>query len=573
MISGEMIVLDHGDLAMAMRASMAVPGAFSPVVGDGYILSDGGMVRNIPVDVARATCADIVIVVNLVEPNAKPEKLVQATQLLARSMDVMLEANEKIQLQSLTERDIRIDVPMGDIGTADFERVPETIPLGEVAARAVADRLAALAVPEPEYLAWRQQITRQQQMAGRVMHVQFEGLGHVNPEYLRTLTEISPGESADIAAVSADARKMSALEDIESVSYRLEGTRDDATLVWMPHEATIGQDVLRPSLGFFADRGGNYIFQVGVQHVRRWINDRGGQWRNNLQIGYDSLISTSFYQPIDVAQRFFVEPAIFANRSAEDLYVDGDHVATYRFTDYGGRAELGWNLSDNAQLRAGYRATERRADVQTGLQALPEADALDAGFTLSARYDSRESTTFATKGVAAAIMYQSMDDSVGSDRDWERIEAGLRTAIPFGRKNVVWVSLAGGTYFGDDLPADRAFSLGGPRTMPAYQHDELRVREYWLAEATISWSLKDLVPIKNQSIYAGFGLQAAGLYGRVDSQVPDDEVYSASAYLAGPTPIGTFTLGAGASADDWNFWLSLGRRIGKGSILDDGLFR
>ena len=66
----------------------------------------------------------------------------QATQLLSRSMDIGIIANEAIQLKSLGERDVRIDVPMGDITTSDFERVPETIPLGEAAARAVADRLA-----------------------------------------------------------------------------------------------------------------------------------------------------------------------------------------------------------------------------------------------------------------------------------------------------------------------------------------------------------------------------------------------------------------------------------------------
>ncbi len=95
MVTGEMVVLKSGDLATAMRASMAIPGAFAPVTVDKYILADGGMVRNIPVDIARETCADVVIVVNLVEPSTPPERLVQATQLLARSMDVMLEANER----------------------------------------------------------------------------------------------------------------------------------------------------------------------------------------------------------------------------------------------------------------------------------------------------------------------------------------------------------------------------------------------------------------------------------------------------------------------------------------------
>ncbi len=571
MITGNMVVLDHGDLANAMRASMAIPGAFSPVVGEGYILADGGMVRNIPVDVARTTCADIVIVVNLVEPPPTAEKLVQATQLLSRSMDVMFEVNEKIQLQSLTEHDIRIDVPMGDISTSDFERVPETIPLGEAAARLATDRLAALSVGNAEYTAWRQEISTPQKVEAKVADIRFEGLDHVNPDYLLTLTTIRPGKDTDINAISKDARRMSALKDLESVAYRLEGDADNATLVWLPQEVSIGPNVLRPSMGFYADGGGDLKLLVGVQHVRSWLNDRGGQWRNNLQVGNESLLSTSLYQPFDVPQQFFVEPGLFVGRTVEDVYLDGDNVARYHFTDYGGRVDLGWNISRFAQLRVGYGAGEREVNVETGTALLPEGDFMDAGLMISARYDSRDAASFATSGIAAAVEYRLMDDSMGSDRDWESVEAGFRAALPFG-KNVMWLSLAGGADLGDELPADRAFSLGGPRTLPAFSYDELRAREYWLAQASFLWRLKDLVPVKNQAIYAGFGLQAAGLYDRVDF-VADDEIYGAAAYLAGPTTFGTFTLGAGVAPDDWSLWLSLSRPIGKGSILDDGLFR
>ena len=195
LVMGQMVVLKSGDLATAMRASMAIPGAFAPVTGNGYILADGGMVRNIPIDIARQTCADVVIVVNLVEPSTPPEQLVQATQLLQRSMDIMLEANEIAQLATLTERDIRIDVPMGDIGTGDFQRVPETIPLGLAAAQAVADRLAAYSQPHEEYTAWRQRVTTPQGIEARVADVRFEGLQRVNADYLRTITEIRPGDT------------------------------------------------------------------------------------------------------------------------------------------------------------------------------------------------------------------------------------------------------------------------------------------------------------------------------------------------------------------------------------------
>ena len=159
MLQGRMVVLDHGDLASAMRASMAIPGAFSPVVSGPYILSDGFVVRNIPVDVARKTCADVVIAVRLVSPPAKADELRGVKQLISRTMDVMVEANERAQLNTLTDRDVRIDVPMGDIGSSDFERTPETIALGEAAARAVADRLSEYSVSAQDYAAWRAHVT------------------------------------------------------------------------------------------------------------------------------------------------------------------------------------------------------------------------------------------------------------------------------------------------------------------------------------------------------------------------------------------------------------------------------
>src|SRR6187431_1898304 len=114
MVSSKMIVLGDGDLATAMRASMAIPGGFAPVIMDKMILSDGGLVRNIPVDIARNLCADVVIVVNLVEPEVARDQLQTATQLLSRSNGVMIEANERLQLATLTERDVLINVAMGD---------------------------------------------------------------------------------------------------------------------------------------------------------------------------------------------------------------------------------------------------------------------------------------------------------------------------------------------------------------------------------------------------------------------------------------------------------------------------
>ena len=131
-------------------------------------------------------------------------------------------------------------------------------------------------------------------------------------------------------------------------------------------------------------------------------------------------------------------------------------------------------MSQDAQLRVGYLATQRRAKVITGDQELPEGRELDAGLVASVRYDSREWHTFATSGLSAAIEYHQSDESLGSDRELEAARGGLRRAVPIG-DDLVWISVAGGTDLGDGLPADRLFSLGGPRTLPAYSIDSLRV--------------------------------------------------------------------------------------------------
>lgn len=65
--TGEEVLLDRGDLAQAVRASVSLPGVISPENLDGRWLIDGGVVNPVPVSAARALGADVVIAVN---PNA-----------------------------------------------------------------------------------------------------------------------------------------------------------------------------------------------------------------------------------------------------------------------------------------------------------------------------------------------------------------------------------------------------------------------------------------------------------------------------------------------------------------------
>lgn len=578
MISGKMVVLDSGDLATAMRASMAIPGAFAPVETEKYVLSDGGMVRNIPVDVARGLCADVVIVVNLVEEEVKREKLKTALQLAGRSTDVMIVANENLQLESLTDRDIRIDVIMGDITTADFERVPDTIPLGEKAARGMADRLAALAVPPARYQAWRDSVTAGQGLEARLADVKYLGLERVNPEYLETRAEVKAGDTVDTAKISDEAQRMSALQEFESVSYTLTGDPTNPTLEWWPKEKAYGPRYLKFDLGLYGSEGGDLGFVIYGKHTRTWLNSLGAEWRNEVQLGYFNNLSTAFYQPLDVAQRFFIEPRAFYVRSWEDVFLDNERLATYKFSDLGATIDLGANLGDDAQVRIGYLYAERKAEVETGSTLLPEDERTDAGLTATATFDSRDTAFNPTRGLAAALEYMYSDESLGGDLDWQRVELGIGLALPV-RKDVVWVTIAGGSDLDTDLPLDRSFMLGGPGSLPGFELGELRVTDYWTAGGSYLWKIKDIMSIRGQALYAGVRLTAGQVFGRLEEYVSpsfdeDDTIYGASLYVAGRTQAGPLTVGiATTSADSWALWIAVGRPIGNGTILERGIFR
>jgi len=577
MLTGRMVVLDHGDLATAMRASMAIPGAFAPVETEEYVLSDGGMVRNIPVDVARKLCADVVIVVNLVEEDIGRDRLRSATQLLLRGSDVMIIANENQSLESLTENDVRIDVIMGDITTADFERVPETIPLGEKAARGMADRLAALSVPADQYQAWRASVTSGQDIEARLAAVGFEGLQRVNPAYLEARARVHAGDTVDTAQISLEAQRMSALQEFESVEYRVTGTQEKPTLEWWPKEKSYGPNYLKFDLGLYGSESGDIGFVVYGKHTRTWLNALGAEWRNEVQLGYYNNVSTSFYQPLDVGQRFFVEPVAFWRRSWEDIFDDGDRVARYRFSDVGAGVDLGTNLSKDAQFRVGYFSTRRSAQVETGFQGLPVENRTDAGLTVAATYDSRDTAFNPTRGVVAALEYHYVDHSLGAELDWEQAEFGLGLALPV-RRDVIWVTVAGGSSPGSELPPDRAFTLGGPGSFPGYELGELRVRDYWSASGSYLLKIKDITSIRGQALYAGLRLTVGDTTPFREARVYDpdanDLIYGGSLYLTGRTPAGPLTVGAGVTgSDSWSLWIAVGRPVGNGTILERGIFR
>jgi NTE family protein len=569
MLAGEGVVLESGDLSVAMRASMSVPGAFSPIVVEDRVLSDGGMMRNLPVDIARELCADVVIAVSLASPPPKKEDLLSGLALAGRSLDVMIDANQKAQIATLTDRDVSIVVPMGDIGSASFDRVPDAIPLGAEAARGQAEALSRYAVPETEYLAWRAGVDRPTGGSVRLADVRIIGVERVNPAYLRTKLQVAaPGAEVTQKDIAEDTGRLYALGDFAKVEHRLTGDPAAPTLEFNAVEKSWGPDFVRFDLGLATSIGGDVLFALRGDHTRTWLNSLGGEWHNTVQIGQDALLETGLYQPLEMRQRFFVEPRASIGRSLEDVFFDGDRVGTYELTESYGQVDLGANISTRSQVRAGLRRGWAEASVETGL-LLPGFDTRDVTeFVFSTVYDTRDAVALPTRGTRLQTRYVNAGSFIGGDDSYHALEGLLIKAFPW-RGDALLLLVAGGSDLGSELPPYRDFQLGGIRSFPGMERGQLRGEDYWMAGANYLWKLADIQSLFGQAIYAGLRLTAGRMGERVDG-IRDGTIYGGALTFGGRTPLGPFLISAGG-ADDGSFELqfALGMPITEGSIVDD----
>ncbi|HSC14623.1 MAG TPA: patatin-like phospholipase family protein, partial [Gammaproteobacteria bacterium] len=571
MVAGEVVILDNGDLSEAMRASMALPGVFSPVTLEGKVLSDGGMMRNLPVDIGRELCGEVVIAVWMSSPPAEADGLTSAISLIGRSIDVMIGANERLAIESLAPSDVAIDVPMGDIGTSDFTRIPEAVELGRRAAEGMREELSRFSVPEAEYLAWIEGLGRTQAPETALAEVRVVGTDRVNPEYVRAqLENAAPGEVLTPQAIAEDTERVYALGDFEGVDYALTGPADARVLEIAPTEKSWGPNFFRFDLGLATYEGGDMFAILRLDHDRTWMNSRGAQWHNAMQFGRQALLASDFYQPIDVRQRFFVQPVLFSQEKIEDIYLDRDRVARYELRERYGQVDVGVNFGTTTQLRLGLRNGWHEAQVDTGVPALPELERTeDTSYQLRAFFDTRNSVALPTRGAVLTSRYVDSDDALGGEFDYSFIEGMYAQAFGVRGDNSLTIAVGAADTLSGELPVTELFTLGGIRTFPGLRPGELRGSSYWMMAARYSWQLVDISPLSGQSLYAGVRAQVTEMRKRFDGLEPE-ALYGLSGSIGGRTPIGPFLFSLGyVDGGEWQVQFMLGRPVAEGSLFDE----
>lgn len=161
LVDGREVLLNDGSVVDAVRATISIPGVFAPVRRDGQTLVDGGVLNNLPVDIACQMGADVVIAVDvsrrsnhvLQSPAAGSSRLpirdwASGVASLQRSLELMMAHITRFRLEN-ARPDVLIEPALPDNLTVlgGFGRVDEAIAAGEAAAEGQSAQIKALCAP------------------------------------------------------------------------------------------------------------------------------------------------------------------------------------------------------------------------------------------------------------------------------------------------------------------------------------------------------------------------------------------------------------------------------------------
>ena len=555
--SGNPVVMECGDLALAMRASMSIPIAFSPREIEGRLLVDGGVSSNLPIDVVRSMGADVVIAVDISTPLQTRDELTSVLSVTSQITSILTRRNTDLQIASLKEEDIFILPDLGDITTASFDRAAEAIPAGIAAAEAVRGKLEILSLSEQEY---------ESHIAGRARRrshliiddVRINNRSRISDEVISARLDIEKGKPLDTDRLERDLDQIFGLELFESAYYDVAYEADSTVLDVSLRERSWGPNYLQFGIAIYEDFEGPN-FNLSAAYTRTAVNRLNGEWRTALQIGQEPGIHTEFYQPLDNKLHYFVHPHAAIDEKADNVFdSDGNKISELNILRYGAGLAVGRELGTWGEIRAGIL---REGGEITG--QVSDADFPDVFFDTGEMFlqffvDELDDLNFPSSGGSLRIKLTAARENIGSDLDYDQGIVDGSYALSIGRNTGFFRGFFATTLDGDS-PYQSLFRLGGFMRLSGLEQNELRGQHAALLSGML---YRRIIELSLLTLYAGLSVEYGNVFQERDHIQYDSGIAAGSLFFGLDTMIGPIYIAYGITEGDrQNYYLFLGRML------------
>ncbi|WP_372794455.1 patatin-like phospholipase family protein [Pontiella sp.] len=555
----ESVVLDSGSLARAMRASMAVPGAFTPVRMDDRVFVDGGIFNNIPVDVVRAMGADIIIAVDVGASGA--EKSDQSDfrslpEVVGRTYIIMQRPNQEKQL---ARADLVIQPDLTDYSSTHFHKSAEIIPCGTAAAEQLKDELRAYTVDDSEYAAFleKQRLKHESQIV--INDIRIMDNSGVAEESIRFRVHSTEGP-LDLDMVNRDLRRIYGMGGFQTVTYDVQPNGDAYALIYHTQEKYWGPGFLHFGMKFESATDTSMLWSLLLNYTRTQLNDFGGEVRLDLEGGgHKRKLHTEWYQPFVRSGRFFIAPSATLMDEDIDIYSDDQVIAEVDLKQILGRLDFGISGFQYGEIRIGLFGGHVWEKGQSGFIPLGELDDHVAGISARFELDQLDDPFFPNKGYQVTLQGDFAKKELGSGHSYNRLEASARLPLSLGRHTLI-PRVRGGSSFGTQLPFYSTFHLGGMDSFAGYGPYQQFGNYYGVISLGYRFRLGRLPPTLGNGVFALARLDAGNAWDAPDDADIKDLNFGGLVGVGADTAIGRFVLSMG-KAEELNhvrLYLSVG---------------
>ncbi|PLV18874.1 patatin-like phospholipase family protein [Pseudomonas guariconensis] len=542
--SGEKVVFSRGHLPQVIRASMSIPAVFAPVELDGRLLVDGGMVDNIPVDVARDMGVDLAIVVDIGTPLRDRKQLATVVDVLNQSITLMTRRNSEEQLASLHQDDVLIQPSLAAFGVTDFGRAQDMIDAGYRAARALDNRLASLRRTEGDTGLAVARSPRQRRPI--ITAIRVENDSKVSDDVIRYYIRQPLGEPLELDRLQTDMGTLYGLDYFDRVQYRVVHKGDDNTLVINARGRRGGTDYLRLGLNLSDDMRGDSAFNLGASYRVNGINRLGAEWLTRAQIGDQQELYSEFYQPLDVGSRYFIAPYLDFGSQNIEATLDNDPIAEYRLERYGFGLNLGRQIGTYGEVRVGVGKAWGEAEVRIGDQDLPSVSFNEGFYELKYSFDTFDNVYFPHSGEDIGLAVRQYDKSLDSDEQYRQWEFKLDKSFSSGPNSLVLGGRYGRT-LDDAQVVTSSFVFGGARQLSGFRQDSVSGQNISLMRMVYYRRLtpRAYLPL-DFPLYLGGSLERGRAWNN-DNEFDSGYINAASIFLGLETPLGPLNISYGAN--------------------------
>ncbi|HHE0527562.1 TPA: patatin-like phospholipase family protein [Vibrio parahaemolyticus] len=569
------VVIGNGYLVDAMMASMSVPGALPPYKLNGHMLVDGGVVNNMPVDVARAMGADVVIAVDISTDYKTEDDFTGLFTVADQLSNYLVRRSTQQQVETLQEQDVYIRPNVGQMETVEFDKMPWAFQSGYDITREMESKLAGLRLSNAEY---QKYIDHKQEVRKKLVYgddrvvdeIVIVNNTHYSDVLLTNRLELETGRKIETAEIEKAVENLYALDRFELITYHFEEVDGSNLLVFDVNEKSWGPNYL--NFRFFLEDDFDTDSQYGIGMSTNFtnLNSHGAEMALNVEMGTDKLIEAELYSPVLSSQEFFVAGKVAYSSEGRNLPVSDDDSSLssvndflpVSYTEFVSEIAIGIQPTLWQELRLGGRYSSGSIELST-LASVGNLDFERRGLFANYRLDTLDDFAFPTRGLLVDLEYlvshdtspeeigQSKPKDIVEDTVYE-IDARFKGAMSYQRHTLVGQAEYSFVQSKNSSITLDPRELGGFLHLSGIPRNSLIGQNLFFSSLVYryKWFDNDF-GLFEAPVYVGASLEHGGTWSDNDLKLTEAPLYNAASIFFGvDSPIGPIMLAYGRTEQD-----------------------